>query len=406
MQAIGRIFSQGWRQPESRLALDEQIALVRVYMERTEQIGQLEEELRRIVSEIGQPGAGGRNAVQAGGMAEQGAFELPTEAAALRAGLSGMRRQQATDRPVVESILENQVRGELIEAGLSLRGFVWPPVQFTFVEPPLNLTVSRRERITRVHSRVLQTPFDPVTLGESERAIEARTGLSAHISRIGGMAVYPAMVVEQASLQWILSAIAHEWVHHYLFLYPLGLRYGSADDLTTINETVAEIIGDEIGDSLARRYYAETAPPASETVEAADAWLRQTFDLRPQSMHAEQQRWERPGRPLQFEFQREMRQTRLHVDTLLEVGLVETAETYMEARRRYFVAQGIPIRVLNQAYFAFHGSYATGGAASSPIGPQLQQLRRQSDDLASFLDTVRWFTSWSDLQEALDHSRQ
>ena len=96
-----------------------------------------------------------------------------------------------------------------------------------------------------------------------------------------------------------------------------------------------------------------------------------------------------------------MRETRLHVDALLEAGLVQTAEAYMEARRRYFVAQGHPLRVLNQAYFAFHGSYATGAASSSPIGPQLQRLRAESDDLAQFLATVRWFTSLADLEKAL-----
>ena len=88
-----------------------------------------------------------------------------------------------------------------------------------------------------------------------------------------------------------------------------------------------------------------------------------------------------------------MRETRLHVDALLEAGLVETAEAYMEARRHYFVAHGHPLRVLNQAYFAFNGNYATGAASSSPIGPQLQQLRAGSKDLAHFLETVRWFTS-------------
>ena len=119
-----------------------------------------------------------------------------------------MRRQQAEDRPSVEAVLRRQVREELCEAGLGVRGFVWPPVQFAFIEPPLKLTVSPRDRISTIHSRILQAEYDPVTLGESERAIQARTNLSAHISQIGGMAVYPAMVVESSSLKWVLSTIA------------------------------------------------------------------------------------------------------------------------------------------------------------------------------------------------------
>ena len=292
-----------------------------------------------------------------------------------------------------------QVREELVEAGLGLRGFVWPPVQFAFIEPPLKLTVSPRDRISTIHSRILQAEYDPVTLGESERAIQASTNLSAHISQIGGMAVYPAMVVESSSLKWVLSTIAHEWVHHYLFLFPLGLRYGSSDQLTTINETVSEIVGDEIGERLARRYYPETIPPSAANESSSEETCGCSVEeFWSQEYESEQQRWERFDRPLQFDFQRAMRETRLHVDALLEAGLVEAAEAYMEARRRYFVDKGYPLRVLNQAYFAFHGSYATGAESSSPIGPQLQQLRAESEDLAHFLQQVRWFTSLSDLE--------
>ena len=89
------------------------------------------------------------------------------------------------------------------------------------------------------------------------------------------------------------------------------------------------------------------------------------------------------------------------MDRLLEAGHVETAEVYMEGRRRYFVAQGYRLRVLNQAYFAFNGSYGTGAASSNPIGPMLEQLREESDSLSHFFGQVRWFTSLADLEKAL-----
>ena len=414
LEAIGRIFFSGRLQLHDSLDPEAQEALVRAYLERTQRIGQLEEELRRLVAEEVPTASWEHDSVPTGRASGQALTESIRHAvpstdfehrAAIedaRRELAALRRQQAADRPLVEAVLQLQVREELVEAGLGLRGFVWPPVQFTFIEPPLKLTVSPRDRISTIHSRVLQAEYDPVTLGESERAIQARTNLSAHISQIGGMAVYPAMVVESNSLKWVLSTIAHEWVHHYLFLFPLGLRYGSSDQLTTINETVSEIVGDEIGERLARRYYPETVPSSAANESSSEEtcgcsveeiWSRET--------ESEQQRWERSDRPLPFNFQRAMRETRLHVDALLEAGLVETAEAYMEARRRYFVEKGYHLRVLNQAYFAFHGNYATSAAASSPIGPQLQQLREESEDLAHFLQQVRWFTSLSDLEEAL-----
>jgi hypothetical protein len=106
----------------------------------------------------------------------------------------------------------------------------------------------------------------------------------------------------------------------------------------------------------------------------------------------------------EFDFSTEMRRTRMVVDELLELGFVEAAESYMEMRRQTFVENGFSLRVLNQAYFAFHGSYGTGAASTSPIGPQLQQLRAQSRSLRDFLETVRWFTKVDDLDRALEET--
>ena len=412
LNALGRTLFAGEKPLQDGLDVEAQVRLVRAYFERAKRIGEKDRELKRLIAEEAPVAA----EVSESGTADQASGQgqsrtKPVGSAAehspaieeTRLELAALSRQQAADRSLVEEVIQLQVQEEIRRAGLGLTGFVWPPVKFAFIEPPLKLTVSPRDRISTLHSRVLQAEYDPVTLEESERAIEDRTDLSAHISRIGGMAVFPAMVVESSSLEWVLETVAHEWVHHYLFLFPLGLRYASSDDATTLNETVSEIVGAEIADRLTRRLY-DTAQPSSEAAgessedgscacSAADMWT-QTYEM-------DQSRWERYGRPLPFEFQRAMRETRLHVDTLLEAGLVEAAETYMEGRRRFLVANGYPLRVLNQAYFAFHGSYGTGAAASDPIGPMLQQLRAESDDLAHFLGQVRWFTSLSDLEKSL-----
>ena len=73
----------------------------------------------------------------------------------------------------------------------------------------------------------------------------------------------------------------------------------------------------------------------------------------------------------------------------------------MEAQRRILVENGYAIRKLNQAYFAFHGSYAVGTAATDPIGGKLRLLRKQADNLASFLRTVAKFSEPGDLDAAL-----
>lgn len=415
LNALGRAVFLSESPLEEGLDVDAQVGLVRAYFERAKQIAEREDELERLVSEEASAATehfeSGKVVEPFGEEQEGTQLTLDVLEAAgrsptieeLRLALAELRRRQGEDRTLVEAILERQTREEILDAGLGLPGFVWPPVQFAFIEPPLKLTVSPRDRITTLHSRVLQAEYDPVILGENERAIRDSTDLSAHISQIGGMAVYPAMVVERSSLRWVLETVAHEWVHHYLFLFPLGLRYISSDDMTAINETVAEIVGVEIGERVWRRHY-ETTPSSGEKAggstddtlcacSTAELWV-QTYEM-------EQNRWERYGRPLQFDFRREMRETRLHVDRLLEAGLVETAETYMEGRRRYFVGQGYSLRVLNQAYFAFNGNYGMSAASSNPIGPLLRQLRDESDSLAHFFGEVRWFTSLADLENAL-----
>ena len=66
----------------------------------------------------------------------------------------------------------------------------------------------------------------------------------------------------------------------------------------------------------------------------------------------------------------------------------------MEGRRRLFVANGYAIRVLNQAYFAFHGTYAESPASVIPIADQLHDLRRRTATLGEFIRTVARFDSY------------
>ena len=63
---------------------------------------------------------------------------------------------------------------------------------------------------------------------------------------------------------------------------------------------------------------------------------------------------------------------------------------------------GIFIRKINQAFFAFHGSYATGAGSVSPIGDQLEELRDGTDSLEGFLKTVAEFDRTRDLPDYLD----
>jgi hypothetical protein len=302
----------------------------------------------------------------------------PADMSDAEQALRDLYAQQYAVRSTVEQILEQQVSSILIDAGLDLRETVLPPVQFTFVQTPKKLIVSPRARIETVYGQMIDAEISCTDIERIETTIRQEQQLSAYITGIGGLGAYPTMVVDNASLAWILSTIAHEWVHNYLTFFPLGFTYGSSDENIIINETIAEIVGNEVGAQVLARFYPELVPPSAEESMATPV-----------------------AQPPAFDFATEMRETRLAVDKLLALGQVAEAEAYMELRRLHFVENGYPLRKLNQAYFAFHGSYGTGAASTSPIGPKLEALRAQTPDLLSFLQTVRHFASAADIDAAL-----
>ncbi|MBI4496515.1 MAG: hypothetical protein HY689_01280, partial [Chloroflexi bacterium] len=104
-----------------------------------------------------------------------------------------------------------------------------------------------------------------------------------------------------------------------------------------------------------------------------------------------------PGQEPPFDFRQEMRETRLEADRLLALGQVEAAERYMEERRKVFVVQGYALRKLNQAYFAFHGTYGDSPASVSPIFGYLQSVRQRSGSVGKFLKTVARIGRYEDL---------
>jgi hypothetical protein len=101
-----------------------------------------------------------------------------------------------------------------------------------------------------------------------------------------------------------------------------------------------------------------------------------------------------------------MRQTRVRVDELLAAGKVNEAEQYMEMRRHFFWEHGYHIRKINQAYFAFYGSYndqpGGGAAGADPVGPSVRKLWAESRTLKEFIEKVQTVRSYADLLEILE----
>ena len=360
VEAISEKLRALLNQPAHGLTYAESVSLVHDYLEQAQSIRKLENDINRAFAENN--------------------HQATPETKRWQEQVSVLRTQQQAKRPAVEQIIEGQVAHELAKEGLTWANNVFPPVQFTFVEPPRKLVVSPRDKIETIYSQMLTAEMSIETIEQSEAAYRQQYDVSAYITNIGGLGAFPTMVIDRAGLEWILSTVAHEWCHNYLTLFPLGLNYMTSADLTTINETVAEIVGNEIGERTLRTFYPDQVRPPQ-------------VDQPPQAATAEEE-------PV-FEFGTEMRETRLRVDELLAAGQVEAAEAYMEARRQLFVENGYPLRVLNQAYFAFHGSYGTSAASTSPIGPKLEELRTLTPDLQTFLVVVRNITSVEELDAVL-----
>lgn len=348
------------------LSPEAQATLVRDFMDKTGDIRLLNQRLSQIYALEADP--------------EAAAVAISAEMAQKRAELDKIQ-------PLAEAILQDQATVILKEAGFNIGGSVIPPVEMHLTPLPSILIVSPRDTINRVYQVPLQHGLTVPEQQALETALFEQLDLAALVVPIGGLAVFPAMIVETGNLNWVANTFIHEWVHHWLLAHPLGYRYYESGATQTINETVASIVGDELGPFLIERYYPDLAPPPLPIVP------------NPAPAPAESE-----PEPPAFDFREEMRITRVEVDRLLAEGEVVSAERYMEQRRQLFVENGYLIRRLNQAYFAFYGAYADqpGASGGNPIGPTVVDVRAESDSLRDFLHEVAPITTLEELEALLD----
>jgi hypothetical protein len=307
-----------------------------------------------------------------------------------RERLAELRSAASSRQLAAEAIISEQVALVLLEEGFGALGQQMPPVSIHYTPLPLLLVVSPRDRIENIYSQTLDHGLNAAEWDQIEDHVDTTAGVSSLVTGIGGLSAYPAMLLETSSLDWVAEVTAHEWTHHYLMPRPLGWNYDASPEARTINETVASIVGKEIGMQVVGRFYPELAPPDPAPVSDTAAEATPPPDPAPSELPT-------------FDFRMEMRETRVRADELLAEGRIEEAESYMEERRRTFVANGYNIRKLNQAYFAFHGAYADepGARGEDPIGPAVQDLRQLSPDLRTFVRQVAGVTTLTQLRAVL-----
>ena len=286
----------------------------------------------------------------------------------------------------VEEYLESRINDKLRENGLNVNGrFTWPPVDFRLDNPPSVLIISPRDEISRVETILI----DPNISAEEMERIEAKlleeNNLSAVILRTGGLASYPTVIPSDRDLLPLLEVAAHEWLHAYLFFHKLGRSFFSGGEMVTINETLANLFGDEIGGETWADITGNPAPERPAPANPDDPV--ETPDL--------------PD-PDRFDFFRFMRETRIKTDDLLAEGDVDGAESWMEERRLELQTHGYFIRKINQAYFAFTGSYGDNPGSVSPIARQIWELRQQEDSVGDLIKALQGISTYSQFEAVLD----
>ena len=288
--------------------------------------------------------------------------------AALAQQLRQARAERDRQQNKVESVMEGRISAIAAAQGLetslplfSRVHWLFPPVDFEFENPPYLLVISPRDHIEEAKATLLRSDLTLAEAQRLERDAEAKSdSVAALVVPTGGIGSYPTIIDPTDSYLQALQVASHEWLHDYLSFHPLGDRYFESDTLRTINETVADIAGEEMGTLAADAY---PLPPTS------------TPTPQPAAIPS----------PDDVDVEQALRRLRLDVDKLLSEGKVSEAEAEMEQTRQFLADHGHYIRKINQAFFAFYGLYGTTGASSSPIGPKLKELRQRSASLGDFI---------------------
>ena len=299
--------------------------------------------------------------------------------------LPALEEERAWLENSVEDIIEGRMTAVLEDEGLALEppifsdlGLIFPPVDFEFDKPPHVLATSPRDLISLKSDDLLTPGIEPGEIEEIEAEAEANGDTSALIVPTGGVATYPTIVSDLRPYESLIELLFHEWTHQYLAFFPLGSSYFEGGDARTLNESVANLAGRELAAAYFDRY--ESLAPPDEPIPTPQPTTQPD-----------------PS----FDFRSEMRTLRRAVDLLLELGHVEAAELLMNDKRDQFEERGVYIRKLNQAYFAFYGSYADTPASIDPIGPKLELLLENTGSPGEFLRTVSAITTRAELNELL-----
>ncbi len=316
--------------------------------------------------------------------ARQTVSESSTDLTAAQSDVEGTETALSKLRPIVEATLSAEIEAELQHQGIRSTFLSWNRVGgFPFFQPkivpgvffqlgilPDLLLVAPTDKIEIVGNVLIDPNLPPADIDALERGAD-NLGYSSIVTGIGGLAAYPSMVPDLQSPRDLLNTVAHEWTHHYLAFQPLGQAYFDSYLMREINETVADMVGHELGASV----YDQLYRPSEAPLPARPATIAPT------------------ATPVQ-NYGTLMRGIRTMTEGYFARHDVAGANAYLADQQKELLKLGYYVRRLNTAYLSFFGSYS-GGA--NPVEPKLRQIRARSTTLATFLTTVEQIRTPGDL---------
>ncbi len=256
-----------------------------------------------------------------------------------------LQKENISNKNELELFFQEEVT-ELIKEELG-KEFLFPPLAVSLEKPPKVLIVSPRDRISQKIAILINNDISMKEIELIENTIDS-LNLSSIILDTGGFAAYPSIVNIKKDYNFLISTISHEWLHHYLFFFPLGRSYFKGGDMIFINETLADLFAIQITNN-------------KKTEESISDKFFKPF----------------------------MKETREKVDKLLINNEVEMAEKYMNQRVLELNENGYKVRKINQAYFAFYGNYGTSPSSTHNYHKKLSDLLITYDSFAEFLNEIK-----------------
>jgi len=248
---------------------------------------------------------------------------------------------------------------------------IFPSPEFNVGSSPKLLVTSPRNKIERKEEILLVPSIDIETIEELE-GIASNDELSSVIINIGGLATYPSIIAEGKSSRELFLTISHEWLHQYLIFHPLGRSYFSNTEMKEINETLANIFSKKLLKSLCEK----------------------DFEIKNEMCSVSPLKDEN-----KFDYREFMKKLRINVDQLLSEGKINNAEKLMNESTLILNNNGIKIRKINQAWFAFNGTYGDSPSSTSNFNDELNNLINSYGTLKDAINDIKNISS---LDEHID----